>query len=458
MWYLILVCLCSICCMPLFAQSLAITNVNLVDIENDSVLHDHYLLIEADEITNIGPMSGFPALSDLKTIDGEGGYLLPGLADMHVHLEYFDNTEILWLFLANGVTLVRQMEGNAKILEWRAGISRGQIPGPEIVSAGPIIDGDPPADPAYMVPRTALEAQQMVRQQHAAGYDFIKIYHGLGPDVFSAITATAAELDMSIAGHVPYRVGLESILQQQAMQSIEHLDGYDDEIQPLDSPYLPGWHWRKLAMSVPIDSARLSAVATLTRNSGIWHAPTLTVKDMTWLIPEVQQQRVADSNLEYLPADVKDAWLPQHWDVFRRQLVAGFGEEEYGLLREGFRNSIAVTRALHLAGVPLLAGTDSPNPYLVPGFSLHDELQHLVNAGLTPAAALATSTVNVARYLGRENSLGKLAPGYEADALLLADNPLTAIEHLAQIEAVMVDGRWILKAEIEENLNRLRGQ
>ncbi|MCG8416231.1 MAG: amidohydrolase family protein, partial [Pseudomonadales bacterium] len=159
---------------------------------------------------------------------------------------------------------------------------------------------------------------------------------------------------------------------------------------------------------------------------------------------------------EYLPEHVKDAWLPEHWDVFRRQLVAGFGEEEFALLREGFRTSTAVTRALHLEGVPLLAGTDSPNPYLVPGFSLHDELGHLVNVGLTPAEALATSTVNVARYLGRENSLGKLAPGYEADAILLTANPLTGIEHLAQIKAVMVDGRWISKAEIEENLNRLR--
>ncbi|MCG8414840.1 MAG: amidohydrolase family protein, partial [Pseudomonadales bacterium] len=425
MRYLILVCLCCVSCTSSFAQSLAITNINLVDVENDAVLPDHFLLTEADEIKSVGPMSEFLALPDWKVIDGEGGFLLPGLADMHVHLEYFDNKEIFWLFLANGVTLVRQMEGNAKILEWRAGINQGQIPGPEIVSAGPIIDGDPPVDPAYRVPRTALEAQQLVRQQHAAGYDFIKIYHGLVPEVFSAIVSTAAELNMKVAGHVPYRVGLESILEQQAMHSIEHLDGYDDAIQPLDSPFLPGWHWRKLAMAVPVDSARLNAVATLTRNSGIWHTPTLSVKDMTWLIPEVQQRRVANSNLEYLPEHVKDAWLPEHWDVFRRQLVAGFGEEEFELLREGFRTSTAVTRALHLEGVPLLAGTDSPNPYLVPGFSLHDELGHLVNVGLTPAEALATSTVNVARYLGRENNLGKLAPGYEADAILLTANPLT---------------------------------
>jgi len=437
------------------AEPLLIGNVNVVDVDGNRVLRDRQVLVDDGVIVSVDTASAGAPPEGLATVDGRGGYLLPGLADMHVHLEYFEDPDMLWLFLANGVTLVRQMDGRPYLVDWRERIRRGELPGPEIVTAGPIIDGETPVDPEYAAAGSSRAARRIVEQQHRDGYDFIKVYHGLKPAVLNAVFDAAADKGMPVAGHVPFRVGLERILEGGRLGSIEHLDGYDDLVQPLGSPMLEGWNWRKMIMAVPVDERRLERVAHQTAESGIWNTPTLAVKDWRWLRPENLVQQQQRKELVFLPDAVVGAWNPAHWTGGRGQLYRSFGAAEFADIEQGFVNSQRIVSALHRHGVGLLAGTDTPNPFIVPGFSLHRELEHLVGAGLTPAEALAASTTNAARYLGRERELGCVAPGCRADLILVADNPLDDIRNLRTIQALLLGGRWILRDELQRHLESL---
>jgi len=442
-------------CLSADAEPLLIGNINVVDVDGNRVLRDRRVLVDDGVIVSIDAASTNMPPEGSTAIDGRGGYLLPGLADMHVHLEYFDNPDMLWLFLANGVTLVRQMDGRPYLLDWRERIRRGELPGPEIVTAGPIVDGEPPVDPEYAAAGNKTQARRIVEQQHRDGYDFIKVYHGLKPGALDAVVEAAANRGMSVAGHVPFRVGLEKVLEGSQLESIEHLDGYDDLVQPLDSPMLEGWNWRKMIMAVPLDEQRLDRVARMTAESGVWNTPTLIVKDWRWLKPEDLEQQRRREELALLPRAVVDAWNPMEWTGGRGQLYRSFGAREFADIEQGFINSQRIVSALRDCGAGLLAGTDTPNPYIVPGFSLHRELEYLVGAGLTPAEALATSTTNVARYLGREQDIGCIAPGCRANLILVAGNPLEDVRNLRAIQAVLLGQRWISRDELQAQLESL---
>ncbi len=438
------------------AEPLLVDNVNVVDVGGNRVLRDRRVLVDGGVIVSVDAASTGTSPEGITAIDGRGGYLLPGLADMHVHLEYFDDPDMLWLFLANGVTLVRQMDGRPYLLEWRERIRRDELPGPEIVTAGPIVDGEPPVDPEYAAAGNKVRARRIVEQQHRDGYDFIKVYHGLKPAALNAVLETAADKGIPVAGHVPFRVGLERVLEGSRLASVEHLDGYDDLVQPLDSPMLEGWNWRKMIMAVPLDERRLDRVARMTAESGVWNTPTLVVKDWRWLRPEDLEQHRQREELAFLPDAIVDAWDPARWTDGRGQLYRSFGAAEFADIEQGFINNQRIVSALHKHGAGLLAGTDTPNPYIVPGFSLHRELEHLVGAGLTPAEALATSTTNVARYLGRERDTGCIAPGCRANLILVASNPLEDIRNLRTLRAVLLGQRWIPHDELQVQLESLR--
>ena len=442
-------------CTTVSAEPLLIHNVNVVDVDGDRVLRDRQVLVEDGIVVSIDDGSARTPVGGVTPIDGRGGYLLPGLADMHVHLEYFDNPDMLWLFLANGVTLVRQMDGRPYLLDWRERIRRGELPGPEIVTAGPIVDGERPVDPEFAAAGSKAQARRIVEQQHRDGYDFIKVYHGLKAGALNAVLDAAADKGLPVAGHVPFRVGLERVLKDGRFKSVEHLDGYDDLVQPLDSPMLEGWNWRKMIMALPVDEQRLQRVARITAESGIWNTPTLIVKDWRWLRPSELEQHKQREELRFLEDNIVDAWDPTAWTDHRGQLYRSFGVEEFADIEQGFVNSQRIVSALHEHDAGLLAGTDTPNPYIVPGFSLHRELEHLVGAGLTPAEALATSTTNVARYLGRERDVGCVAPGCRANLILVADNPLDDIRKLRTIQAVLLGQRWIPRDELQRHLNSL---
>lgn len=452
---LIIVLLLGLLPRPVAADRWVIRSVAVVDVEAGVVRPSQDVYLAGGRIEAIEPATPAPHGVFARSIDGRGKYLLPALADMHVHLEYFDNPAMLWLFLANGVTRVRQMDGRPYLLDWRDRIDEGRMQGPDILTAGPIIDGTPPGRSDIEPVDGEREARARARSQLEKGYDFLKIYHGLDREEFAAVAAVAEARGVRLAGHVPFRVGLESAIAQ-GLDSVEHLDGYDDLIQPPDSPYLDGYHWQSRFFAIPLDRSRVQSVAEKTAATGFWNCPTLRVKNLLPLHPERIEAGLASAELEYLPKDLTDDWDPRSWTDERGQHYRSLEADDWAALVEGIGNARQLVLALHQAGARLLAGTDTPNPLLVPGFAIHDELAELVTAGLSPAEALFTATVAPFRYWTRDPDADPLQPGQSADLVLLDANPLESIDATRSIAGVVRRGQWLSAATLTARLDQLR--
>lgn len=418
--------------------------------EAEERLMDQTVLVRGDRIVEIGPADEIDVPEDALRIDGAGKFLLPGLADMHVHLEYFEDPAVLWLFLANGVTTVRNMDGRPYLLEWKKQIARSELPGPTIHTAGPLLDGDPPLRPDNTVVRDAPEARTAVAEQAAAGYDFIKVYTNLSSDAYRAILAAAEEHDLPVAGHVPRGVELPDALRS-GQVAIEHLGDHAEAVEADDSPFADGWHWSKRFLAMPFDPDKARKIAEFQAERGVWSVPTL-----------VQADR------ELAPADAVRAWLEapemayvdsrgrQFWVEQSERFASRMDAEDWALVAQGRQHRLDLTRTLHQAGVSLLVGTDTPNPFVVPGFAIHEELKNFVAAGLTPAAALAAATREAALFLGESEEWGTVEPGKRADLLLLDADPLAEIENTRQLAGVMVRGRWLSRHELDRKVEELR--
>ena len=437
---------------PVEAGGIAFVGVDVIPMtEPGLVLRDQTVLVQKDRIVAVGPRGSVAVPGQAFVIQGQGRYLMPGLIDAHVHLEYFEDPAVLLRFAAYGVTTVRNMDGRPYILDWKRKVASGELSGVSIHTAGPILDGDPPVRDDNTVVRNADEARAAVAAQAAAGYDFIKVYTNLSPEAWAAVLAAARQHGLPVAGHVPRGVRLEQALA--AGQTIEHLDGYDDLIEADDSLFRDRWHWSKLYLAMPVDPEKVRDAARRTAAAGVWNVPTLVQKEkvaplqvmVTWLErPEVKD----------LGEEARTAWDPRTWDPRRRRLVEEADPEDFRLLAEGRRHRLQLVSALHEAGAGLLAGTDTPNPFVVPGYSLHEELQLFVEAGLSPAAALAAATRDAARFLGESDEIGTIEPGKRADLLLLEGNPLDDLASLERRTGVLLRGVWLPTAELWQRLGR----
>jgi imidazolonepropionase-like amidohydrolase len=416
-----------------------------------TILHDQTVLVQGDRITVIGPRDAVVVPEGTSVIDGTGRYLMPGLADLHVHLEHFESPDLLALFLANGVTTVRNMDGRPHILEWRRKIAAGELAGPTIVTAGPLLDGAPPLLPDNTVVKNAAEAAAAVAAQADAGYDFIKIYSNLSAEAWTAVLKTARERGLPVAGHVPQAVGIERVLGSGQI-SIEHLDGYDALIEADDSPFRKGWHWSKLYQGMPADGDKIRRAAERTAVARVWNIPTLVEKEQIAPLEEMVGW-LDRPEMRYLPAAARKAWDPRTWDPERARLVKSMDAEARAILARGRENRLALVRVLHDSGAGLLVGTDTPRPFVVPGFSVLEELRLFTEAALPPERALATATREAGRFLGQD--FGTVEEGRRADLLLLEGNPLDAVGHVARRTGVMVRGRWYPQAELQAMLDRL---
>ncbi|HYO13725.1 MAG TPA: amidohydrolase family protein [Thermoanaerobaculia bacterium] len=432
--------------------TVAFVGVQVIPMTGDgTVLRDRTVLVRGDRIAAVGPRDEVEIPAGALRIDGAGRTLMPGLADLHVHLEYFDDPDLLALFLANGVTTVRNMDGRPHILEWRRRIASGELAGPTIVTAGPLLDGDPPLLPDNTVVKDAAQAAAAVIAQAKAGYDFIKVYTNLSPEAWTAILEAARERGLPIAGHVPREVGIERVLTS-GQTSLEHLDGYDDLIEADDSPFRSRWHWAKLYMGVPTDAEKVRRAAEQTAAAKVWNVPTLVEKEKVAPLEEMVGW-LDRPEMRYLPPAAREAWDPRTWDPRRARLVTSMGEEEREILTRGRQNRLALVRALHDAGAGLLVGTDTPQPFVLPGFAVLEEVRLFVEAGLPPEAALAAATREAGRFLGKD--FGTVEPGRRADLLLLEANPLEDVAVLARRAGVMVRGRWMPEADLRALLDRL---
>lgn len=416
--------------------SIAFVDVSLIPMTPAAGVVPHQTVVVRDgRIESVGNVAVTAVPRGAVRVDGRGKYLIPGLADMHVHLEHFEDPAVLRLFTSNGVTFVRNMDGRPRILEWKKRIASGELEGPSIVTAGPLLDGVPPVRSDNTVIRTAGEAKAAVAEQKAAGYDFIKVYTNLSTKAYEAILDEARGLGMPVTGHVPRNSAMAKALEHHA--SIEHLTDFDELIEADSSPVRGRFHWSKLYLAMEADQKKIVAAAARVAGADVAIVPTLVQAGHALAPGATLAAWLRREEMELVPPDVR-----KFWEDRVRAMSERVGQEEWEVVARGAANRMALVKALDEQGATLLAGTDTPNPFVVPGVSIHRELDLLVRAGLTPKEALAAATREAAIFAGQQGEWGTIEAGKRADLVLLSGNPLESISATTRIERVMVRGRF----------------
>lgn len=440
--------------------TVAFVDVNVASMASESIAVSQTVLVSGDRILSVGPVEDIQVPENIQLIADAGKYVMPGIADMHVHI---DTENDLTLFLVNGVTTVRNMSGRPAHLKWRDQIARGERIGPTMYTAGPIIDGSPelwpgnaapPLSPdAYEVVGSARDGERVVREQAAAGYDFIKVYDNLPKEAYEGVVTAAHDLGLPVVGHVPFGVTLSGALES-GIASIEHLRGYIYELIDTKSDFSLGWDKRTRFLAWNhIDSAQIPRVVDQTIVSGTWNVPTLVRYQKNMLPTAEHFDRYNGPEASYVdPAIIERVLRSRSPDPDNEQRYGAFTDADLDSGRKVFEEQKAFVRALHTKGAGLLLGSDD----WFGGFSTHQELQNLVDAGLTPYQALATGTVNAAEYLGASEEFGTVAPGRRADLILLEKDPFLDVRNIRAPIGVMVRGRWIPQAELQRMLQQIR--
>jgi hypothetical protein len=362
---------------------------------------------------------------------------------MHAHVPDVDAKELdryFSLYVANGVTTIRGMLGRPSHLELRQGLLDGDVFGPRLVTSGPSLNGRSVSN--------ASHARQLVEEQHAAGYDFIKVHPGLSSAEFQALAEAANALNMPFAGHVPVAVGVRRALELN-MATIDHLDGYFAALLPASSDGSGGYGgFFDVLLADALDTDRIVDIVRDTAAAGTWNVPTETlIEQYINDIPVAELRNRPE--MRYMPEETVQRWADSKTEALAER---GFDPDVAALAIEVRRRLIL---ELQRAGAGLLLGSDSPQVFNVPGFATHRELDALVAAGLSPYEALYSGTAAVADFLG--SNTGIVAVGRQADLVLLNANPLTDIRNSHRIHGVMLRGDWYSAAALERRLAPYRG-
>ena len=423
------------------AQAVAITGVTVVDTAGGPPRAGMTVLVEGERISAVARDGELALTHSTALVDGTGKFLMPGLWDMHVH---WHDPRYLGLFIANGVTGVRMMASDARHLAQRKDIAEGALLGPRLVLAGAIVDGPKPFWPGSIAASSEADGREAVRRTREEGFDYVKVYSLLPREVFFAVASEAKKSGIPFVGHVPdaVRVSEASIA---GMKSIEHLTGMLLAVSSMEgelrrelaaTPKPPPGVGRRVLESYDARKAA-SLFATLKAN-GTWQVPTFTVLYSGAYANELKN----DPRLRYMPAGVRTLWAAAR----ERE------PEQIANQRRFFDRRLQLVGEMHRAGVGILAGSDVLNPYCFPGFSLHDELEWLVKAGLHPLAALQAATRNPAIFLGREADFGVVRAGKLADLVLLDADPTLDIRNTRRIAAVVAAGRLYSRADLDAML------
>jgi len=384
-------------------------------------------------------------------VNGTGKFLIPGLWDMHVHMVFGDwfprGKEVtLPLFIANGVTGVRDMGSELAVLQqWRKEISAGTLVGPRMWISGPMLDGPQPRFPSSIAIKTPEDGRRAVDDLKRRGADFIKLQSLIPREAVFAIADEAKKQGITFAGHVPDAVRA-SEASNAGQKSFEHLIGVFEGSSPREDEFLTGAKSPGKFLA-SYDPARAEKLFALLAKNHTWQCPTLVWERGGNLIDETDFAH--DPRAKYAPAYWKDVT----WRRFTEQIVHEFNTDDPATRKRFVEKELEVVNAMHRAGIQFLAGTDTPpGVYIFPGFSLHEELQRFVAAGFTPMEALQTATLNPAKFLGMEDRLGTITPGKLADLVLLNANPLDDIRNTQKIEAVVANGRYFSRADLDKML------
>ena len=438
----------------------AFVNVNVIPMDRERVLRDQTVVVRDGLVSEVGDARRVRVPAGALRIDGRGKYLVPGLVDMHTHLFSDDDFpeelagDELALMLANGVTTVRLMIGTPEHLRMRREVEAGSLLGPTLYVASPQLAGRAYGGGAFngRVVKTAEEARAAVRDFKAEGYDFIKLTTDITPEVYDAVTEAARASGIRVVGHVDTRVGLRRALA--AGQQIEHLDSYMEAVLRDDAPTKASVSdvgvWRKpnWASLDYVDDRKVEEVARATAAAGVYTCPTLTFFKLNFAVEPKEEEVRARPDYRYFPQSMRDSRHAAH-KRFWTEPPAAERRRRY----QGVRDRLV--KAIHEAGGKIMAGSDTPELFLLYGFTLHRELRSLVEAGLTPYAALEAATRNPAEFLYGLDTFGTVRRGRRADLLLLEANPLDAIANTERRAGVMVRGRWLPEAELRAMRERI---
>jgi imidazolonepropionase-like amidohydrolase len=418
----------------------AFVGVNVLPMDSERTLADHTVIVADERVAAIGPAGSVDVPESAVIIEGAGKWLLPGLGEMHAHVPPDGEAaeRVLFLYLSQGITTARGMLGQPGHLSLRERLASGDALGPRLYTSGPSLNGNSIPD--------ADSARAAVMHQVELGYDFMKIHPGLSLEEYDAIAATGTETGLDWAGHVPAEVGLARALEVQ-QASIDHLDLYMEAIVTEGTDVSQSLFFG-LNLARSIDEAKIVEVARATAEAGVWNVPTQSLIE-NMASTESPESMAAWPSMRYMPPQQVQGWVQQKEGFLASP---AYNPEDAALAIDVRRRII---KALHDAGAGLLLGSDAPQVFQVPGFSIQHELEILVESGLTPYEALRVGTYNVAEYFDSLDEFGTVATGMSADFVVVNGDPLADITNMADRAGVMIRGRWVPASEIEERLETI---
>ncbi|WP_439481313.1 amidohydrolase family protein [Cyclobacterium plantarum] len=449
--HLITVLIVSFSCGPKTQQynlsetSTVFENANVIDVRTGEIEKCH-VVIDGQVIDQVIPAGNPADWGKANVIDAVNNYLLPGLAEMHAHIPAGEWNEplvqeTLFLYLSNGITTIRGMLGNPVHLPLREKAANQEILSPRIFTSSPSLNGN--------TVRTPEEAREKVSTYSREGYDFLKLHPGIRKHVFDTLVKTAQEVGIPYAGHVSSLVGIRHALAN-GYQTVDHVDGFLEGLVPEEAGVNPrengffGYNFTDLA-----EMESIPELVALSKKNKVWVVPTQALFDR-WFSPIPAEELVNQPEMKYMSPETRNNWIESknnltEGDSYEKEKWQQFQEIRYQLIQ-----------SLHEDGQGLLLGSDAPQVFNVPGFSIHHELQGMLDAGLSPLEAIQIGTINPALFFG--GNFGEIKKGMEADLILVNDNPLDNLENLRNPIGVMARGQWIDQNTIQKRLEQIAKQ
>ena len=424
-------------------------NVNILPMINEEeVLVDQHLITKGDKILAIGPSYEVEIPKGALEIDGRRKFILPGLTDAQARLPRADRDgseahvlQTLYLYVANGITTIRSTTGSDYHLKLKERSQKGEIIAPRIFVSSPSLNGN--------TLRSFEEVRSKVSKYKLDGYDFLKIHPGLKLDIFNEVVKVANRLKIPLSGHVPSKVGIKRVLKSESYASIEYMDGYIRGMVPsifnvnADSAGFFDFNFTHLA-----DISNITDLAVATASKRVWVIPCQSLIE-NWLTPKSASAFSYEPEMRYVSQGLINQWTASKDRIRQDRNYDAFRYADYISLRQ------KILRSLERTGVNILLGSGSPQVFNVPGFSIHQELEAMVNSGLDTYSTLKAGTSNPALWLDEEDHFGTVKEGMAADLLLLNANPMDDVTYTQLIEGVMLRGTWIPKSTIDQELDKI---